>query len=84
MTALLIISFLCYPFLRFKLDIPFLGQIPIVQSIREAGDSGNPVAASEDSKLATAFAEVAINVMHRVHIRNIQLAPTKKVKISRK
>jgi ATP-binding protein involved in chromosome partitioning len=31
-----------------------------------------------------AFAEVAKNVMHRVHIRNIQLAPTKKVKITRK
>ncbi len=67
-----------------KLDISFLGQIPIVQSIREGGDSGNPVAANVDSQLGTAFTEVAKNVMHRVHIRNIQLAPTKKVKISRK
>ena len=67
-----------------KLGIPLLGQIPIVQSIREGGDNGNPVAANGDSVTGAAFAEVAKNVMHRVHIRNIQLAPTKKVKITRK
>ena len=67
-----------------KLGLPFLGQIPIVQSIREGGDYGTPVAADRDSMTGAAFAEVAKNVMHRVHIRNIQLAPTKKVKISRK
>ena len=67
-----------------KLGLPFLGQIPIVQSIREGGDNGTPVAANKDSATGVAFAEVAKNVMHRVHIRNIQLAPTKKVKITRK
>jgi len=67
-----------------KLGLPFLGQIPIVQSIREGGDNGNPVAVDGESVTGAAFAEVAKNVMHRVHIRNIQLAPTKKVKISRK
>lgn len=67
-----------------KLGLPLLGQIPIVQSIREGGDQGTPVATVADSVTGAAFAEVAKNVMHRVHIRNIQMAPTKKVKITRK
>jgi ATP-binding protein involved in chromosome partitioning len=67
-----------------KLGIPFLGEIPIVQSIREGGDSGNPVAVDGDSITGAAFAEIAKNVQHRVHLRNIQKAPTKKVKITRK
>jgi ATP-binding protein involved in chromosome partitioning len=67
-----------------KLGLSFLGQIPIVQSIREGGDNGMPVAVEENSITGAAFAQVAKNIMHRVHIRNIQLAPTKKVKITRK
>ena len=67
-----------------KLGLQLLGQIPIVQSIREGGDNGNPVASDPDSLTGNAFAEVAKNVQHKVHIRNIQLAPTKKVKITRK
>ncbi|PIF06323.1 MAG: sodium:proton antiporter [Draconibacterium sp.] len=67
-----------------KLGIPFLGQIPIVQGIREGGDSGNPIAADTESLTGKAFSELATNVMHRIHLRNIQLAPTKKVEISRK
>lgn len=67
-----------------KLGLPLLGQIPIVQSIREGGDEGMPVAANGDSVNGAAFAEIAKNVEHRVHIRNIQKAPTKKVKITRK
>jgi ATP-binding protein involved in chromosome partitioning len=67
-----------------KLGLPLLGQIPIVQGIREGGDSGNPVAVETDSITGKAFAEVAGAVQHRVHLRNIQKAPTKKVKITRK
>ena len=66
-----------------KLGLNFLGQIPIVQRIREGGDSGNPVAKDSDSITGMAFAEIAVNLKHRVHIRNIQMAPTKKVKVSR-
>lgn len=67
-----------------RLGLPFLGQIPIVQGIREGGDNGIPVAADQTSLMGMAFAEVAKNVEHRVHLRNIQKAPTKKVKITRK
>jgi ATP-binding protein involved in chromosome partitioning len=67
-----------------KMGLPFLGQIPIVQSIREGGDNGKPVAADRESITGMAFAEIAKNVEHRVHLRNIQRAPTKKVKITRK
>jgi len=67
-----------------KLGLPLLGQIPIVQSIREGGDEGMPVAADPESTSGLAFSEIAKKVEHRVHIRNIQRAPTKKVKITRK
>ncbi len=67
-----------------KLGLKLLGQIPIVQSIREGGDSGTPVATDVESITGLAFAEVAKSVVHQVHIRNIQKAPTKKVKITRK
>lgn len=67
-----------------KLELNFLGEIPIVQSIREGGDSGTPVAIDSDSITGMAFTEIAKAVQHRIHLRNIQLAPTKKVKIERK
>ena len=43
-----------------------------------------PVANDSDSITGMAFAEIAAAVQHRTHLRNIQLAPTKKVKIERK
>lgn len=67
-----------------ELGLPLLGQIPIVQSIREGGDSGVPVAFNEDSITGAAFAEIAENVIHQTDFRNDNLDPTKKVKVSRK
>lgn len=46
-----------------KYNIPLLGQIPIVQSIREAGDKGTPVALNEDSITGMAFANLAQSVI---------------------
>ena len=65
-----------------KLGLKLLGQIPIVESIREGGDSGVPVAANPELITGAAFAEVAKNVAQQVHTRNIEKAPTEKVKIT--
>ena len=66
------------------LDIPLLGQIPIVQSIREGGDDGTPVASDENSPMGKAFSELAANTIREVERRNAEIDPTKKVKVSRK
>jgi ATP-binding protein involved in chromosome partitioning len=50
--------------------IPLLGQIPIVQSICESGDSGAPVALNPDSTTGSAFMRLAENVVERIRLRN--------------
>ena len=67
-----------------ELEIPLLGQVPLVQSIREGGDSGNPAAFDENSPIGKAFAQMAQNVIREIEIRNESMDPTKKVKVSRK
>ncbi len=67
-----------------SLGIPLLGQIPIVQGIREGGDSGKPVATDENSAMGHAFLELASHTIREVERRNAGLDPTKKVKVSRK
>jgi ATP-binding protein involved in chromosome partitioning len=59
-----------------EFDIPFLGQIPIVQSIREGGDSGVPIMASEDELTKKAFLEFAGNAARGIAMRNANMAPT--------
>lgn len=66
-----------------KFKIPLLGQIPIVQSIREGGDKGIP-SVVESSAISTAFKELAEAVIERVKYRNKHIEPTKKVEITRK
>jgi ATP-binding protein involved in chromosome partitioning len=51
-------------------DVPFLGEIPIVQSITEAGDNGTPIALNPDSPLSGIFAELAGRVAQQVSINN--------------
>jgi len=62
-----------------ELNIPFLGEIPLVQSVREGGDTGIPVALDDDSIISKAFTEVADQVVRQVAIRNANVAPTKRV-----
>ena len=64
-----------------ELDVPLLGQIPIVQSIRECGDAGKPIAANPDSILSASFIELAQNVVQRVEYRNENMQATKKVEM---
>ncbi len=65
-----------------KLNVPLLGQIPIVQSIREGGDTGKPSALDTNSIVGRAFTELAEKVINQTDLRNKNLAPTKKVEIS--
>src|SRR5438552_17905820 len=51
-------------------EIPFLGQIPLVQSIREGGDQGIPVMMSDDAISKKAFEEFAADVVRSVAMRN--------------
>jgi ATP-binding protein involved in chromosome partitioning len=62
-----------------ELKVPLLGQIPLVQSIREGGDLGIPIALDDDSPSGKAFLELADNVARQVSIRNENVAPTKRV-----
>jgi len=64
-----------------EMNIPLLGQIPIVQSICEGGDSGVPVALNEETITGQAFIALAENVVKQVKKRNEELAPTKIVEM---
>lgn len=59
-----------------EFDIPFLGQIPIVQSIREGGDAGIPLMVSEDEITKKAFYEFAGNAARGIAMRNANMPPT--------
>lgn len=64
-----------------EMNVPLIGQIPLVQSIREHGDAGKPIACEEDSITGMAFRELAQKVVDRVDFRNNHMDPTKKVEI---
>lgn len=64
------------------LGVPFLGEIPIVQSIREAGDYGRPAAMQIASPVENIFDEVTRNVVREVVARNESLPATEAVKIT--
>ncbi|SFR38700.1 ATP-binding protein involved in chromosome partitioning [Robiginitalea myxolifaciens] len=64
------------------LEIPFLGEIPLVQSIREAGDVGRPAALQEGTLLREAFDEVCRNAVQELVVRNKELPPTEAIKIT--
>ncbi|SHF89191.1 ATP-binding protein involved in chromosome partitioning [Flavobacterium segetis] len=64
------------------LDVPFLGEVPIVQSIREAGDFGRPAAMQTGSVTQKVFEEITRNVVREVINRNENLPATEAVKIT--
>lgn len=63
-----------------KFEVPFLGQIPLVQSIRESGDSGLP-AVLKEGITAQSFQELAETLARQIAIRNASQMQTKKVEI---
>lgn len=64
-----------------NLNVPLLGQIPIVQSICEGGDKGTPVALDENTVTGRAFLQLAAAVVRQVDRRNIEMAPTRIVEV---
>jgi ATP-binding protein involved in chromosome partitioning len=67
-----------------KMGINLLGQIPLVQGIRESGDSGKPVALNEDHQTGHAFKLLSEEVIRALERRNAELEPTRKVEITTK
>lgn len=65
-----------------SLNIPVLGEIPLVQSIREAGDVGRPAALQDASPIAHQYTETAKNMIESLVERNQFLPPTEAVKIT--
>ncbi|MDB9910680.1 MAG: chromosome partitioning protein [Candidatus Arcticimaribacter sp.] len=63
-------------------QVPFLGEIPLVQSVREAGDIGRPAALQEESTVADAIHLITQNMVAQVVDRNKTLPPTQVVKIT--
>lgn len=59
-----------------ELNVPLLGQIPIVQSICENGDNGTPAALDDSTMVGQAFLELARNVVKQTEKRNAEMAPT--------
>ena len=64
------------------LNIPFLGEIPLVQSIREAGDNGRPAALQENTTLSDAFEKLTKGVIKELENRNEVLPPTEAIQMT--
>jgi len=64
------------------IDVTFLGELPLVQSIREAGDVGRPAALQTGTPLEQAFEKITRNVVEEVVKRNEDLPPTEVIKIT--
>lgn len=66
-----------------EMNVPLLGQIPLVQSICESGDKGTPVALDEQTITGRAFLQLAAAVVRQVDKRNIEMAPTQVVGVKK-
>ncbi len=65
-------------------NVDLLGQIPIVQSVREGGDTGHPAATDETTIVGGAFKDLAVKVKKAIEKRNATQEPTKRVEIKHK
>jgi len=64
------------------LKVPFLGEIPLVQSIREAGDVGRPAIMQEETPTSEAMVQVTRRMVEELVSRNDELPPTEAVRIT--
>ncbi len=69
-------------YLADDLKVPFLGEVPLVQSIREAGDAGRPAALQIATQTEEAFETITRNVVEETVRRNESLPPTEAIKIT--
>jgi ATP-binding protein involved in chromosome partitioning len=65
-----------------NLNLPLLGEVPLTQSIREAGDAGRPAALQENTELAKIWEEITRNTVEKTIERNKKLPPTEKIRIT--
>ena len=63
-------------------NVPFLGALPLVQSIREAADVGRPAVLQKEGNLADHFNEITKKLVSQILYRNQNLPPTKAVEIT--
>jgi ATP-binding protein involved in chromosome partitioning len=59
-----------------------IGQIPLIQNIRESGDGGTPAVVNPNLSSSTLFKDLAKNIMEQVQKRNANQSPTKMVNVS--
>ena len=64
------------------MKVKFLGEVPIVQSIREASDFGHPASLQEDSKISLTFRDITKNMVSELVKRNKDLPPSEILKIT--
>ena len=64
-----------------QFELPFLGEVPLIQSIREGGDMGVPAVLDAGNPAGKVFAELAGNVARNISLRNANLEPTKVVQV---
>ncbi|MFM2226201.1 MAG: hypothetical protein RJA07_2403 [Bacteroidota bacterium] len=64
-----------------EFQLPLLGQIPLVQGIREGGDNGLPAVLNNEPIIKQAFEDLSSTIAQQIAIRNAQLSPTKLVEI---
>lgn len=55
-----------------RFEVPFLGEIPLVQSITEAGDKGAPISLQKEHPQAISFKEIAGKIAQQISIHNAQ------------
>ena len=67
--------------LAVEYDLPFLGQIPLVQSIREGGDSGIPAMVGMDEITKNSFRSFASMAVRNIAVRNANLPKTKVIEM---
>jgi ATP-binding protein involved in chromosome partitioning len=67
-----------------EMNIELLGEIPLIQSVRESGDKGVPAALEDSHPAFTYFMQLAESVVEQVNIRNESLPATKILEITKK